>query len=200
MKLHIERSYVDAMVTEYPELTQLKEQLRFGNRAEIPINQLSSSELGFLQNLYRQAGPEMSTQAAMISTLQKALNDDEERFTANDLERLVPTIADFLVNDAIRGWLFRVNSVGQAMAYLITRLDYTPPGEEEAGRMLIELKANSRGKIAIENLIIRRKDINGQSISEIFAATGPENPMWFYLPVAVRPVWSMTKIFSAIVP
>ncbi len=142
----------------------------------------------------------MSTQAAMISTLQKALNDDEERFTANDLERLVPTIADFLVNDAIRGWLFRVNSVGQAMAYLITRLDYTPPGEEEAGRMLIELKANSRGKIAIENLIIRRKDINGQSISEIFAATGPENPMWFYLPVAVRPVWSMTKIFSAIVP
>ncbi len=54
------------MVTDYPELTQLKEQLRFGNKAEIPINQLSSSELGFLQNLYRQAGPEMSTQAAMI--------------------------------------------------------------------------------------------------------------------------------------
>lgn len=172
MKLHIERSYVDAMVAEYPGLTQLKEQLRFGNKAEIPINQLSSSELGFLQNLYRQAGPEMATQAAMISTLQKALNDDEERYTADDLERLVPAIADFLVNDAIRGWLFRVNSFGQAMAYLITRLDYTPPGEEEAGRILIELKANSRGKIAIENLVIRRKDINVQTISEIFAAKG----------------------------
>ena len=159
MKLQIERTYVDAMLAEFPGLTQLKDQLRFGNKAEVPFNHLSNSELSYLQDLYQQAGPDMHSQAAMIATLQKALNDDEPRYFGEDLEKLVPAIAQYLINDAIRGWLFRVNSSGKTMAYLVTRLDYTPPGEEEAGRILIELKANSRGKIAIENLIIRRKDI-----------------------------------------
>ena len=172
MKLQIEKNYVDAMVAEFPGLTLLKDQLRFGNKAEVSFNHLSNSELSYLQDLYQQAGPDMQSQAAMIATLQKALNDDEQRYTADDLERLVPAIARYLINDAIRGWLFRVNSAGKTMAYLITRLDYTPPGEEEAGRILIELKANSRGKIAIENLIIRRKDIDEQSISEIFVMKG----------------------------
>ena len=172
MKLHIERNYVDAMIAEFPGLTQLKEQLRFGNKAEVPFNQLSHSELGYLHDLYRQAGPALQSQAAMIATLQKALNDDEERYSADDLERLVPAIARYVINDAIRGWLFRVNAAGKTVAYLITRLDYTPPGEEEAGRILVELKANAQGKIAVENLIIRRKDLNNQSISEIFAMKG----------------------------
>ncbi|MGR9044266.1 MAG: AAA family ATPase [Gammaproteobacteria bacterium] len=172
MKLHIERPYVDAMVAEFPGLTQLKEQLRFGNKAEVPFNHLSISELSYLHNLYQQGGPDMQSQAAMIATLQKALNDEEDRYGADDLEKLVPAIARYLINDALRGWLFRVSASGKTLAYLITRLDYTPPGEEEAGRILIELKANSRGKIAIENLIIRRKDVNGQSISEILAVKG----------------------------
>jgi len=172
MKLQIERNYVDAMVAEFPELMPLKDQLRFGNKAEVPFNRLSSSELGYLKNLYQQAGSDMRSQAAMIATLQKALNDDGQKYSADDLERLVPAIAGYLVEDALRGWLFRVSASGRTTAYLITRLDYTPPGEEEAGRILIELKANSRGKIAIENLIIRQKDIDGQSISEILAMKG----------------------------
>jgi len=56
MKLQIERSYVHALLTEFPQLTQLKEQLRFGNKAEVPFNHLSRAELGYLQNLYQQAG------------------------------------------------------------------------------------------------------------------------------------------------
>jgi hypothetical protein len=55
---------------------------------------------------------------------------------------------------------------------LITRLDYTPPGEEEAGRILLELKANSKGKITNETLIIRGKDLADKTIPEIFAAKG----------------------------
>jgi hypothetical protein len=172
MKLQIERTYVNAMVAEFPGLTPLKDQLRFGNKAEVPFNRLSSSELGYLKNLYQEAGPDMHSQAAMIATLQKALNDDSQKYSAEDLEKLVPAIAGYLVEDALRGWLFRVSVTGKTSAYLITRLDYTPPGEEEAGRILIELKANSRGKIAIETLVIREKDIEGQSISEILAMKG----------------------------
>ena len=172
MKLHIERRYVDAMVSRFPNLTQLKEQLRFGNKAEVPFNHLSNDELGHLQALYQESGPTMQHQAALLTTLQKSLSDDETKYSADDLEMLVPAIAQYLISDAIRGWLFRVDSAGKASPYLITRLDYTPPGEEDAGRILIELKANSRGKIAIENLIIRHKDVNNSSISEIFIMKG----------------------------
>ncbi|OQK15611.1 AAA family ATPase [Methyloprofundus sedimenti] len=172
MKLQIEKTYVNALLTEFPGLIKLREQLRFGNKVEIPFNHLSNSELSYLQNLYQQAGSGKQNQAAMISTLKKAMNDDEQKYSSDDLELLVPDIAQYLINGAQKGWLFRVMASGKIMAYLITRLDYTPPGEEESGRILIELKANSRGKIAIENIILRRKDIEQQSISEILLMKG----------------------------
>lgn len=172
MKLHIERNYVDAMLEQFPDLHMLKDQLRFGNKAEITFNQLSHTELAYLQNLYQQAGPDMHGRAAQIATLQKALNDESERYTKDDLEILMSAIAEYLVTDGIRGWLFRVSASARPLAYVITRLDYTPPGEEEAGRILLELKANSRGKIAIENITIRSRDIVNRTISEIFAHKG----------------------------
>jgi hypothetical protein len=172
MKLHIERPYVDALLEAFPSLAGLKEQLRFGNHVEVTFNQLSLSELAFLQNLYAQAGPDMHGHAALIATLQTAMNDEGPRYTAEDLEKLLPAIAEYLVNDAQRGWLFRANTSAKPIAYVITRLDYTPPGEEEAGRILLELKANSRGKIAIETLTIRSKDIAERTIAEIFAHKG----------------------------
>ena len=102
MKLQIERPYVDAMFAQFPSLTNLKEQLRFGNRAEISVQQLSASELSYLQNLYENAGPDMQGRAAQITTLQKALNDDSKRFSADDIEQVLPEIADYLLKDGIR--------------------------------------------------------------------------------------------------
>jgi len=58
------------------------------------------------------------------------------------------------------------------MPFLVTRLDYTPPGEEEAGRIFIEVKANSQGKVAVETITIRARDLNNKTISEILAAKG----------------------------
>lgn len=172
MKLHIERPYVDAMLVEFPALTVLKEQLRFGNHAMVAPEHFSTQELTFLQGLYQGAGPEMQARAAQLSTLQKALNDDGKRFGPDDIEMLMPAIAEYLFTDCIRGWLFKANTSAKPIAYVITRLDYTPPGEEEAGRILIEIKANSRGKVAIENVIIRSRDIADKTVSEIFAHKG----------------------------
>lgn len=172
MKLQIERAYVNELIQEFPHLEPLQSQLRFGNKAEVPFDQLSKDELAFLGNLYEQAGPLMQGRAAQILTLHKALNDDEIRYTSDDLESLVSGIASYLVTDAIRGWLFRANSEGKPLAYLVTRLDYSPPGEEEAGRITLEIKANSRGKIGIETIIIRARDIENRTISEIFAGKG----------------------------
>jgi hypothetical protein len=172
MKLQIERPYVEALLDEFPALAALKEQLRFGNRVEIAFKQLSQGELAFLHNLYQQAGPALQGRAAQLATLQKAMNDEGPRYGADDLEKLLPAIAEYLVSDAQRGWLFRANSAAKPLAYVITRLDYTPPGEEEAGRILLELKANSRGKIAIETLTLRSKDIAGCTVAEVFAHKG----------------------------
>ena len=172
MKLQIARSYAEALCEAFPALESLKDQLRFGNHVEVSFNQLSHTELAFLQNLYQQAGPIMQGHAALIATLQRAVNDEGPRFGADDLETLLPAIAEYLVNDAQRGWLFRANTSAKPIAYVITRLDYTPPGEEEAGRILLELKANSRGKIAIETLTIRSRDIAERTVAEIFAHKG----------------------------
>ncbi len=160
------------MVAQFPTLVSLQEQLRFGNKAEVAFNHLSNTELAFLHNLYEDAGPHMQGHAAQISTLQHALNDEGEKFQTDDLESVLPAIAQFLITDAIRGWLFFANIAGKPLPYVITRLDYTPPGEEEAGRIILEMKANTQGKIATETLVIRSRDIVDRTVSEIFIAKG----------------------------
>lgn len=172
MKLQIERRYAEALITEFSDMQFLAEQLKFGNKAIVSFYQLSSQQLNFLRQLYEQAGSAMQGKAAQISTLQQALTNGNERFNEGDLERLVPAIADFLITDAIHGWLFKVNSAGRPLAYLVARIDFTPPSEEENGRILLELKANSMAKIVSVTVIIRERDIIDKTIAEIFAANG----------------------------
>jgi hypothetical protein len=172
MKLQIERPYVEAMVEQFPRLAPLKDQLRLGNKAEVPFLQLANGEVDFLRGLYEDGGPALRAQAAQLATLQKALNDDGAKFESEDLELLVPVIARYLATDAVRGWLFTAGVTGKPMAYVVTRLDYTPPGNEEIGKVLIELKANAKGKIATATLRIYASDIANRTVSEIFAAKG----------------------------
>ena len=172
MKLQIERQYVVALVEEFPLLSTLKDQLRFGNKVEIAFKKLNSTELSFLKELYVKAGPDMQGQAAQIATLQHAMNEDTLRFTEDDLEQLLPACAKYFINNAIRGWLFQANVAGKPLAYLLTRLDYTPSGEEEAGRITLEIKANTKGKVAVSTITLRGRDIADKTLTEIFAAKG----------------------------
>lgn len=172
MKLQIERPYVEAMVDEFPTLSALKEQLRFGNRIEIPVSQLAKAELDFLIGLYQLAGPEMHGRVAQLMTLQRALNDSGVRFKADDLESIVPAIARYLLSEALRGWLFNVNVAGKPLAYVVTRLDFTPPSNDETGKVFIELKANAKATLAHVTLRISAADIEGKTVSEVFADKG----------------------------
>jgi len=172
MKLEIERRYFEAMATSFPALASLGEQLRFGDRVEVAFGQLSDAELGFLKELYSQAGPEMQVRSAQIVTLQRALRADGIRFTAADLESLLPAIARYLVADAIRGWMFTASAASRPLPYVVTRLDYTPPSNDETGRVFIELKANAKGAIASTTLRIAATDIVGKTVPEIFAGKG----------------------------
>jgi hypothetical protein len=172
MKLHIERPYIEAMVASFPGLTSLKEQLRFGDRVEVAFGQLSDTELDFLQDLYREAGPEMQVRSAQIATLQRAFREDSTRFTATDLEAVLPAIARYLVAAAIRGWMFTASAASRPLPYVVTRLDYTPPSNDETGRVFIELKANAKAALASTSLRISASDIVGMTVPEIFAAKG----------------------------
>ena len=172
MKLYIERVYVEALISEFPDLGNLREQLKFGNKAAVPFQQLSAPQLGLLQTLYETAGAHMQGRAAQLATLQRVVNDDGKRYQEGELERLVPDMTEFLIKDGIRGWLFKANTSGKPMAYLVARIDYTPPGEEEAGRILLDLKTNSMAKIATATIMIRERDIIGQTIPELLAAKG----------------------------
>lgn len=172
MKLQIERPHIEAMAEEFPDLSPLLEQLRFGNRVEVPFRQLSGKALAFLGNLYRQGGPDLEARAAQLATLQQAMNDDGVRFAAEDLEMVLPAMARYLAADGLRGWLFTASVAGRPLPYVITRLDYTPASNDEIGKVFIELKANAKGALASQTLRIAASDIAGKTVPEILAAKG----------------------------
>lgn len=66
--------------TDFPRLAFVQEQLRFGNKVEIPFSQLNHEELAFLRRLYADGSPEMRARGAQIGTLQKALHEGGRRF------------------------------------------------------------------------------------------------------------------------
>lgn len=172
MKLQIERPHIAAMIEAFPRLAFVQEQLRFGNKVELAFNLLSDGELDFLRALYADGGPELRARAAQIATLQKALHDAGTRFAAEDLEMLVPAIARYLAEDSSRGWVFSAHITGKPLAYVVTRLDFTPPSDEETGKVFIELKANAKARLATATLRIAGPDVAGRTVAEIFAAKG----------------------------
>jgi ATPase family associated with various cellular activities (AAA) len=172
MKLEIARPHVEALLKEFPRLTGLQDQLRFGDKAEIAFHQLEKNELDFLGSLYNAGGPQLQTRAAQLATLQQALNDDGARFTPEDLEDVVPAIARYLLNGAIRGWLFTANVSARPLPYVVTRIDYTPPSNDETGKVYLELKANAKGSVVNLTVRITTSDILNKTIGEIFAAKG----------------------------
>ncbi|BAF89406.1 ATPase [Azorhizobium caulinodans ORS 571] len=172
MKLQIERPHLEAMVARFPGLSPLKDQLRFGDRVEVGFTQLSGDEIDFLQDLYRDGGPELATRSAQIATLQRAFNDKSVRFTSDALEAVLPAIAAYLVDGAIQGWLFTASVTSRPLPYVVTRIDYTAPSNDEAGRLFVELKANAKGALTSNTLRISSGDIAGKTVAEILAAKG----------------------------
>ncbi|KXB30830.1 AAA family ATPase [Dechloromonas denitrificans] len=172
MKLQIERPHIAAMLQAFPRLAYVEEQLRFGNKVEIPFGNLNDEELAFLRGLYAEGGAELRVRAAQIATLQKALHEGGRRFESEELEMAVPAIARYLADGASRGWLFSASITGKPLAYVVTRLDFTPPSEEETGKIFLELKANAKARLATATLRIAGPDIAGRTIPEILAAKG----------------------------
>ena len=172
MKFVIDKDFVDALVGEFEELTFLAEQLRFGNRAEVMFQQLARQHVEHLHRLYLAAGEPMKSRAALVATLLEAMEHAAEPYEEGQLESLVPDLLQYLSENVTRGWLFRVNEAGKPLPFVVTRLDYTPPGEEESGRVLLELKANSMARVTTKTLTFTERDIEGRTLPEMLIAKG----------------------------
>ena len=172
MKLQIERQHIEALLQGFPRLDFVREQLRFGNKVELSFSQLTDEELAFLEDLYSKDGPELRARAAQIATLRQALSEGGKRFEPEELEMAVPAIARYLAENASRGWMFSAAITGKPLAYVVTRLDFTPPSEEETGKIFLELKANARARMATATVRITGPDIAGRNVAEVLAAKG----------------------------
>jgi hypothetical protein len=172
MILELDRPHAEALAQAFPRLTTLRDQLRFGEKAQIPLAQMEHAELDFLGELYTRAGSRGRSRATQLATLREALSGDDVRLTADDLEDLVPAIARYLLKGAIRGWLFSASAAGRPLPYVVTRIDYTPPTNDETGRVFIELKANAKGSTVTLTLRIGASDIAGKTVAQVFAERG----------------------------
>ncbi|MFG1359917.1 ATP-binding protein [Xanthobacter pseudotagetidis] len=171
MKLIVERLVVESLVESFPAHAPLLDQARFSSRIEVGLDALAAPEVARLSVLLAQGGI-TGGQAEQLSSLADALSAGGRAFGPDELEDLAPELALYLIRDAIRGWLFHMSPAAKPQPYLVTRIDYTPPGDEEAGRIIIELKANSRGKVAVEQLLIRARDLSGKTVAGLLAAKG----------------------------
>jgi hypothetical protein len=172
MKLPIDRGHVEALVREFPHLESLREQLRLSNTAEASVHQLQTSEVEFLIELYRQGGSRWDARAAQLTTLHSALSHPGRRFAAQDLEEVVPALAQYLLQDAQRGWLFCAHIGTRPLPYVVARVDYTPTTSDESGKVLIELKANAKGAAISQQVRITSSDIAGKTVAEILVSKG----------------------------
>lgn len=172
MKLPLDRVHVEALVLEFPHLIALRDQLRLSNTAEASIHQLQAREVEFLIGLYRQGGAQWDARAAQLSTLQSALNHSGTRFAPQDLENVVPALAQYLLQDAQRGWLFSAHVGTRPLPYVVARVDFSPTTSDESGKVLLELKANAKGCAVSQQVRITSTDIAGKTLAEVLVSKG----------------------------
>jgi len=171
-RLLIERGQVEALAREFPRLEWLREQLRFGNVAEASLQQLEPHELQFLIAIYERGGPEAQLRAAQLSSLDRALRHSGRRFTAEELEDIVPALVELFLEQPLRGWLFSAQFGARTLPYLVSRIDYTPASSEETGKVFIELKANAKGTLITQQLRLTSADIADKTLPEALALKG----------------------------
>jgi hypothetical protein len=172
MKLSIERTHVLALTQAFPRLSRLGDQLRLGNSAEADLRELDEAEVEFLVRAYRQNGSLGSARAAQLSTMQRALKNPGRRLRADHLEEVLPLLLQYVLEGAVRGWLFCASANSRLLPYVIVRIDYVPQTSEESGKVMLELKANAKGANVGHQIRILKGDIDNKCIAEILATKG----------------------------
>ncbi|WP_317931179.1 ATP-binding protein [Halioxenophilus sp. WMMB6] len=154
MKLHLERSVALALFERFPETQHWQEQLKLAGRVEVDPQSLSRDNLGFLATTYE------ATNANKHATVQALLNiKDQAPSAVENLEEFLVEVITYITTNTTRGWLFLPDGGGSLLPYVVSRIDFTSASGEDQARILIEIKANSRGKLANTQIIITERDL-----------------------------------------
>ena len=172
MRFQLEKEFAKSLATEFPRLGSLLDQLQFGPRVEIDAGQLAFDERAFLIERLRVAGPAQAEKLRLLNSVHHILAENQKLFMADELEGLIPAIVRYLAEPMGRGWLFNIQITSRPMPYVVTRLDYTPTSNDEAGRIFLELKANAKGSVATLTLRIMASDIAGKHVGLILLEKG----------------------------
>ena len=180
MKLLLDAPPTQALVAQHPRLAHLREALRLSHRIEVSSTQLELAELHTLAQALaeRSRSPHPAPEVplgpvAQVRGLIAAREAGGPRFNkTDDLEQLLPALAAYLGDGAQRGWLFAMQAGGRPLPWVVTRLDYVAPSNEEMGKVLIELKAHVRLGIVSQTLRIAEADLRGLTVPELLAAKG----------------------------
>ncbi|MGH1463510.1 MAG: ATP-binding protein [Neptuniibacter sp.] len=165
MLLKLERNIAKPLFDNYPDLRCWESQLNLSSRVEIPFAEFNADQLQTLIELYRVISPGKS---AMLQALREGNKNSKHNCTV--LEFLLPELIRYLLDRSQRGWLFRLDGGGSLLPYAITRIDFSAAGQEEQARILIELKANSRGKLSTTQIIITERDLSSGGLPALLAA------------------------------
>jgi hypothetical protein len=165
MNLKLERHIAKSLFDSHPDLRCWESQLKLATRVEIPFNRFDTQQLDSLIGLYKGSNPGKS---ALLLSLREGRQAGNAQYS--DVEQLLPDLIDYLFRHSHRGWLFKLDGGGALLPYAITRIDFNPAGQEEQARIMIELKANSRGKLSTAQILITDRDLTHGNVSELFAA------------------------------
>jgi hypothetical protein len=150
----------------------LAEQLQFSQRVELDHALLSQDELIELETHFTQQGLSDSHGAVNLRLIRQLYNQELKRFSANELEMAVPALARYLAEDAQKGWVFSDVFAGKPSAWVVSRLDFTPASEEETGKIVMELKAIAKARLATQTLRFYAADVDGRNLAEMLAEKG----------------------------
>ncbi|MEM8556152.1 MAG: ATP-binding protein, partial [Pseudomonadota bacterium] len=172
MKLALDRGHLDALVSTFPRLEALQEQLKLGDKVQLASNTLAPPEMDRLIELYRAEGPPYQLKVAQLTTLRGMLSAADTRYGPDDLELFLVDLTRALVDQCQRGWLFAADISNRPLPYVVTRLDFTPANHDESGRIFVELKANAKGALANSLMRVMSKDIEDRTFGEVLLSKG----------------------------
>jgi len=165
-------THIRELTTKFPELAHLQKQLKFGKRAEVSLQSLSTAQLQHLSQLYEQDDKSTPLQTGQITAIYNAIAASDVKFDEGQLEDVFLSLAEFLFENCINGWLYKFNTAGRPLPYLISRIDFTPPSEDETGKIFLDLTANTMARVDTVTVLITERDCVGKSIAEILITKG----------------------------
>ena len=172
-KVQIDRIAAQEMISAFPSMRIYEDHLKISNRIEVPYDALTAEQIDALTALYRSRG-EKPARIALLDALKAtlALKAESAAYEAGQFESFLTDLIDYVSQGMARGWLFRLDASGVLKPFVVSRIDFTPSSGEDSARLIMELKANSCGKLAHPHVIFSEREVIGKSLPEVMAAKG----------------------------